>query len=292
MVPISVISSDSITALHNLLEANCRTIRVSSYTVAPKPIFAAAWVNTAIFSFIKTLTPVKEIFTTQVMRRSEKYTLKKIMDNLQFVESSEFKIFGRYPKIGDDEQKNILSKIFYSPKHLSDYKDANGEPFYYRTSGGRYFKVITPYTTSSSKEKPFYVDKRFTKIIGATLSTSLFYFYHQVYMNMLDMKINELEMFPLFDLEKLSAENLSAIEKLYDEYLSDIERNVSIRTSSSNSHYNVAQFKNYKLGRSKPLIDKLDDLIGKFYGLTDEEINFIKNFELEFRMSGLDDGDS
>ena len=288
IVPISVISSDSITALHNLLEKNCQTIKVSSYTVAPKPIFATAWVNTSIFSFVKTLTPVKEIFTTQVMRRSEKHSLKDIVDGLQFVESSEFKIFGRYPKISNDEQKNILSKIFYSPRHLLDYKNENGVPFYYRTSGGRYFKVITPYSTGSSKEKPFYVDKRFMKLIGATLSTNLFYFYHQVYMNMLDMKRNELEMFPLFDLEKLTAENISAIENLYAEYLTDIEKNVTVRTSSKNSSYNVATFKNYKLRNSKNLIDRLDDFIDKLYGLTDEEINFIKNFELEFRMSGAD----
>ena len=285
IVPISVISSDSITALHNLLEKNCQIIKVSSYTVAPKPIFAAAWVNTSIFSFIKTLTPVKEIFTTQVMRRSEKHTLKDIVDGLQFVESSEFKIFGRYPKIGNDEQKNILSKIFYSPKHLIDYENEHGVPFYYRTSGGRYFKVITPYPTGSSKEKPFHVDKRFLKVIGATLSTNLFYFYHQVYMNMLDMKRNELEMFPLFDLKKLSKSEISAIENLYSEYLADIEKNVSVRTSSANSSYNVATFKNYKLRNSKNLIDKLDDLIDKFYGLTEEEINYIKNFELEFRIS-------
>lgn len=102
---------------------------------------------------------------------------------------------------------------------------------------------------------------------------------------MLDMKRNELEMFPLFDLKKLSKAEILAIENLYSEYLEDIERKVSVRTSSANSSYNVATFKNYKLRNSKNLIDKLDDLIDKFYGLTDEEINYIKNFELEFRIS-------
>ena len=89
-------------------------------------------------------------------------------------------------------------------------------------------------------------------------------------------------------MEKLSAEDLSSVGSLYDKYLRDIERNVSVRTSSENSSYNVAQFKNYKLNKSKPLIDKLDDLIGKFYDLTADEIYFIKNFELEIRMSGAD----
>ena len=50
----------------------------------------------------------------------------------------------------------------------------------------------------------------------------------------------------------------------------------------------MTQFKNYKLNKSKHLADKLDDLIGKFYGLSAAEIDFIKNFELEIRMSGAD----
>lgn len=96
----------------------------------------------------------------------------------------------------------------------------------------------------------------------------------------------------MFDLESLSPAQIEQIENLYDKYLSDIERNVSVRTSSDNSSYTVSQFKNYKLNKSKHLADKLDDLIGKFYGLSAAEIDFIKNFELEIRMSGLDDNDS
>ena len=168
--------------------------------------------------------------------------------------------------------------------------DADGEPFYYRTAGGRYFNVITDYSTGSSQEKTFHTDKRFTKIIAATLSTSLFWFYQQTYTDGLHIKQTELETFPLFDLESLTPAQIERIEKIYGEYLRDIERNVSIRTSSVNSSYNVTQFKNYKLNRSKHLADALDDVIGKFYGLTDEEINFIKNFELEIRMSGLEEG--
>lgn len=106
----------------------------------------------------------------------------------------------------------------------------------------------------------------------------------------MDLKQFELENFPLFDLEKLSDAEISAIENLYSEYLADIEKKVEIRTSSKNSSYNVTTFKNYKLRNSKNLIDKLDDLIDKFYGLTADEINFIKNFELEFRISDNEEG--
>ena len=292
IVPMSVTSSDSMTALHNLLEANCKVIRVSSYSRRPKPIFESASSRVSIFSFKKTLSPIEKLFTSKVSRRNEENTIPKIIGGLEFVDSLKVKLPGRYPKIGTSQQLVIIGKMFAFNKKIADYADEDGEPFYYRTSGGEYFNVITNYSTGSSKERPFHTKQKFTKIIAATLSTSLFWFYQQTYTNGLDLKRFELETFPLFDLESLTPAQIERIEKIYGEYLRDIERNVSVRTSSGNSSYNVTQFKNYKLNRSKPLIDKLDDVIGKFYGLTDAEINFIKNFELEIRMSGLEDGEN
>ena len=67
--------------------------------------------------------------------------------------------------------------------------------------------------------------------------------------------------------------------------MTDIEDNVNVRISSGASSYNVSSFKEYKIGKSKSIIDRIDDYIGPLYGLTKEEIEFIKNYEIEFRLS-------
>lgn len=285
IVPMSVTSSDSITALHNLLEKNCKVIKVSSYSNRPKQIFDTACIRTSIFYFQKSFSPLEHLYTSKLMRRNEKNTIKNIIDDLKFIDSLKFKLLGRYPKIGTEQQLKIIEKMFSFNKKIADYVDEDGNPFYYRTSGGRYFNVVTDYPTGSSKERPYHVNKKFTRIIAAVLSTNLFWFYQQTYTNGLDLKQFEIETVPLFDLKKVPSKTLDAVGKLYDEYLTDIEKNVTVRTSSAGSSYNVATFKNYKISKSKNLSDKLDDLIGKLYGLTDEEINFFKNFELEFRIS-------
>jgi hypothetical protein len=46
----------------------------------------------------------------------------------------------------------------------------------------------------------------------------------------------------------------------------------------------VAKFKQYKIRYSKTLIDEIDDLIAPLYGLTNEERDFIKNYEIKFRV--------
>ena len=62
----------------------------------------------------------------------------------------------------------------------------------------------------------------------------------------------------------------------------------NVRQSSVESRYNVSQFKEYKIVKSKSIIDRIDDYICPLYGLTDEERDFVKNYELEFRMAGDD----
>ena len=71
----------------------------------------------------------------------------------------------------------------------------------------------------------------------------------------------------------------------YKQYLKDIEANANTRGASGSSSYNVDSFKEYKIGYSKKIIDEIDDFIGPLYGLTNDEIEFIKNYEIEFRMA-------
>lgn len=81
-------------------------------------------------------------------------------------------------------------------------------------------------------------------------------------------------------------EILSVFNKLYSRYLEDIETKANRRIASGDSSYNVDSFKEYKIVRSKAIIDEIDDYICPLYGLTQEETDFIKNYELEFRLAG------
>ena len=282
IVPISLTSSDSLTGVHRLLIGNCDTIYISSYAVRPKPVFENAVVNTSILFFKKTETPCQHLFSTKMHRRGNEFELQKLIDNINFVDVNGYTMTGRIPKIGSKMEKNILTKIFKNTP-IKTFYDDKGEPIYYRTTGGRYFKVVTNYPTGSTKEKPLYLQKRLTNAIGCILSSSLAFWFYQIYSNNLDWKTYEIENFTI---PQLSTENIEYLDKLYTRYLSDIEVKANIRTTSGKSTYNVDSFKEYKIVRSKTIIDEIDDYICPLYGLTEEETDFIKNYELEFRLAG------
>ena len=176
-----------------------------------------------------------------------------------------------------------MQKIFKQQRISTLIKDS-GKPIYYRTSGGRYFKIVTNYPTGSTKEKPIYFDKDIADIIGCILSSNLAFWFYQIFSNNLDWKGYEIGSFTIP--KSLISEQKEDISLLYSNYLSDIEKNANIRQTAPDSKYLVDRFKEYKIVKSKEIIDQIDDLISPFYGLNKEETEFIKNYELTFRMSG------
>ena len=283
IVPISLTSSDSLEGVHRILMDNCDTIYVSSYAVRPKPVFENAVVNTSILLFQKTETPCKHLYSTKMHRRGQRFDLRKLIDNLQFIDVKEFMLYGRIPKIGTNLEKNILRKLFNQSK-LASFIQTKGSPIMYRFAGGRYFKVVTNYSTGSSAEKVIYFsNSKIANAIGCILSSNLSFWFYQVFSDNLNWKSYEIENFTI---PQLTTENIDFLANLYSRYLADIEKKANVRMASKKSSYKVNSFKEYKIVRSKYIIDEIDDYICPLYGFTQEETDFIKNYELEFRMLG------
>lgn len=277
IVPMAITSNDAMTALQNELEHECETIRIASFTNRPRQIFDNACVRTSIMFCDKTNTPTKKLYMTRPVRRGSEMTIQEVIDNLEFVEAYKYKMYGRYPKVSNALEVEILAKIFQTGKHVQDYADAGAEKFYYRAAGGRYFNIVTLEATGTSAEREYRA--KYATLIAACLSTSLFWFYQQVYTDGLNLKGYEVDHFPLPDFEKVNAEVLVKIEKLYLRYLDEIEENANTKNVAEESRYNVQQFKEYKLVKSKGLIDKLDDLIDPLYRLSAAEVEYIKRYE-------------
>lgn len=287
IVPISFTSSDSLTGVHKLLFDNCASVQVSSYAVRPEPVFENAVVNTSIIKAKRTGTKCTEVTSTKMYRKGKKFDLKALVSNLEFANVTDYLLNGRIPKISSPMELSILRKVF-AQKPIAEFVSENGAPLFYRTTGGRYFKVVTNYSTGSNKEPqtPFLLRKDLRDTIGCVLSSNLAFWFYQIYSNNLDWKRYEIESFTL---PENIEEQKDAIEALYSEYLADIERNANVRKSSGTSRYKVESFKEYKIGRSKAIIDKIDNLIGPLYGLTQEEIDFVNNYEIDFRISDSED---
>ena len=44
------------------------------------------------------------------------------------------------------------------------------------------------------------------------------------------------------------------------------------------------QTQSFKIAKSKPIIDEIDKVLAKHYGFTEEELDFIINYDIKYRM--------
>jgi hypothetical protein len=68
-------------------------------------------------------------------------------------------------------------------------------------------------------------------------------------------------------------------KKLTDDMLANSRRRVYVYKSTGRVEYDEFYMK-----MSKPIIDEIDKVLAKHYGFTDEELDFIINYDIKYRM--------
>ncbi|WP_448825852.1 Eco57I restriction-modification methylase domain-containing protein [Capnocytophaga bilenii] len=278
IVPLSVTSSDALSGLHNLLINNCEVIKISSYGDRPKKVFESAEQQVSIVSFLKTQTEAKKILMTGINKRYSDDSLWVLLDNLKFSNAIGLLSYGRIPKIGTNIEQVILRKLLKNNNLLSNLKTEKGSSIYYRKAGGRYYKIVTKEPTESSAEGSITIENRYLDLVGAILSSNLFYWFWLIHSDWHNMRTSEIENFPI-PYNDFNDKKIEQISKLYNIYLADLKKNAKKTVTGLNVF--VAR-------KSKHIIDQIDDLICPLYGLTQEETDFIKNYEIVFRLSDND----
>lgn len=279
IIPMSITSSDSCVPIQNLMEQSCKTIKISSFSNRPTQIFDNAGLRVSIVELYNIQNNSKKsmcekLLTTKLQRKRTIDNPQEMINQLEFVDSIKYKLRGRYAKIGKDIDCKILEKFFSLKNSIADFSQDEGNAIYYRKTGGRYFNVITNYSTGSPEENPLYFNKKLSDAIGLILSSSFFWYFQQIFTDGLHIKDYEIKSFPI---PEIPNDKIKEIEDIYNDYLADIEKNV-IMHNANNS------FKEYKIVKSFKYIEKMDDIVCNLYGLSEEEANYIKNYELEYRL--------
>jgi len=193
------------------------------------------------------------------------------------------------PKIGSEIEVSILRKLLKIKTSYYSFENPNGKNIlYYKGTGYNYMLAF--------KTPPFFevngqqVQNSKTKMLslqddilleGAILviSSSLFYWFWTVYSNCFDFTSQDFARFPI-DLRDLTPYKNELIS-LYQEIEKDLKRNGEMVIY--NKACGPTRYFQYRARLSKPLFDKVDDILAKIYGFTYEELSFIKNYDLRFR---------
>jgi hypothetical protein len=112
----------------------------------------------------------------------------------------------------------------------------------------------------------------------ALMNSSLFYVWFAAFSDGFHLSDSLVRNFPVDTALLKSKELIALAEKLEQ----DIKRN-SIQTTRNTKTDNI-EVESFRMSASKPLIDEIDRVLARHYGFTDEELDFIINYDIKYRM--------
>jgi hypothetical protein len=215
---------------------------------------------------------------------------------LPYSVSKQNETLGCFPKIGSSIESEIISKIISCEYKFADLisGDKTENNIYYKITGVGHWFTITArppkflrqgQESSSTRENLIsFSDKKTRDKALAVLNSSLFYWFYQVRTNCRDFNPSDYKTFPIPS--SLNEEDLS---RLSDELCRALDSSSSY-VNVNHSQTGEIQIEQFKPREAKPIIDEIDRVLAQHYGFTDEELDFIINYDIKYRM-GRDNGD-
>jgi hypothetical protein len=186
-------------------------------------------------------------------------------------------------KLGTSLETNIYSK-YVTNKAVSTYIGGNNihNAMFYRTAGGGYWVTFLnkefDCVSVSNKHTSFlsdYVAKYFT----AALNSNLFWWYYSINYDLFNFKDYMIFGFQITYDNKI----VDKIVKASDKMENNLRKNALYYVINSKTN-GATDTVTYKKQLSKEVMDEIDQILAQHYGFTEEELDFIINYDIKYRM--------
>jgi hypothetical protein len=293
IVPLAGVSTDRMMPLQKLLLAKNQfliSLFVES-TSNPSQLFNGVKVQLVIHNYKKGLNKSFKNYSTNYLRfySSERpYLFEKIdLTNLSFNSLN-----NRIPKVSSSIELKILNKINEKKKFLSSYFGTNHDSkIYYRRLGNFFFKLaflnppiyrVNNKNQLSSTVEITHVKEIPSEVFIGIVNSSLIYWYWVLFSNVMDFKLDLVSLLK-FDYETLNIKQSKSLIKLCTSLLEDLDKNklIGIENRKNGDYVEVGR---YFPQKSKFIIDEIDKVLAEHYGFTEEELDFIINYDIKYRM--------
>ena len=284
IVQLSAIGTESMRQLQRYLLNNSGTLHYGCYPERPQQLFEGACIALSILIVSK--KGDGNIYGSGVNRVSEgfrDYLFGQIayikIDNSDFLSD-----YSLYPKFRRQLERGVFKKIAVDST-ISKYLGTDrNNAITYRTAGGRYWKIVInrPFAniSTSNKTKPLNNSISSFELVSV-LNTNLFWWYYVNFFDLYNFKDYMIFHFLYNSDGKIESKELTRLGKLL---MKSYERNKVENTQFIQSRQQTTIFESFNPAQSKSIIDEIDTILARHYGFTDEELDFIINYDIKYRM--------
>lgn len=291
IVPVAISCSKRMNDVISILKSKSEVVYFSHYDDRPGKLFEMIeHLRACIIISSKKLEKGLSIFSTKYNRW---YTENRasLFSNLCYDNVTEFVDSYTIPKLSylieSDINRSIRNQV--EAIGLKQSKTTNNN-VYYRAAGGGYFLLIKTQksiTYINGALEDVKAEKKIglfpevnNSIIGAILSSSLFYWNYIAYTDCRNLQKSFIDAFKIpasiIEDKQLVTEGM----KLFKDY----EKKKYTKSTHYKTTGNDVIYDEYYPKKSKQIIDEIDKLLKKHYGFTEEELDFIINYDIKYRM--------
>jgi hypothetical protein len=290
IVPLSLPSTQRMKIVQELLEAS-RSVWYANFAWRPAKLFDT--VNRALTVFVGNSSPHRRTFSTNYQKWFSD-NRDGLFQRICYVEIPRSRASCWAPKLGAELERGILSKCLGIATTTESFCSPSEYKIYYRTTGGLYWKVFTDFAPTfllngvaghSSRETCIKVAKAGHVLpILACLSSDVFWWWYSVTSNVRDLNPYDIGHFPIPE----SAFSDEQLRQLGFRYVSDIKKNSRLLLREQ-KQTGTTETQSFKIHESKSILDEIDHVMAVHYGFSPDELDFITNYDIKYRM-GADNG--
>jgi hypothetical protein len=275
IVPLTIASNNNMAIVRNLI---CATGQVyfSHFEIRPAKLFDG--VDQRLTIFILKNSDNHHVMSTSIKRwRSE--CRNTLFTTLYYAPSFND---GSIWRTSSDCETGIYNKFkSHQPviNYTSPYRSVACQ-LCYRTAGVRYWIIFLHdgfNSQSLSNKTNYFQDEKMSYYYMAAFNSNLFWWYYALNYDMFNLKDYMIFSF------RLSYDDDKELIRLSRELEKDLNNNKETLVVNSRTRGTVESFV-FRKKYSKPIIDEIDKVLAKHYGFTEEELDFIINYDIKYRM--------
>ncbi|MDR1148249.1 MAG: Eco57I restriction-modification methylase domain-containing protein [Spirochaetaceae bacterium] len=292
IIPISSVTNNKFQVLQNIFSSKTLSW-FSSYSNRPAKLFENVEQRLTIF-IGKKYENIKSEYYTCSYKHWHSKTREYLFSTILYCANNYIKSDLCFSKIGNTIEMEISKKLKQnSSQKIVDFVMKSSRCFTYYHNGPTYFIRAMSFMPNSGKNmqasshyKCVNIKKDLLNIIPCVLNSSLFYFFFKNYSNCRDFSEREIYHFPI---GKLSEETINILGIFEKELKKNYIENKEIKKRNYES--GLIYYEEYYPAKSKPIIDEIDKVLAKHYSFTEEELDFIINYDIKYRMGGELEGE-
>jgi hypothetical protein len=299
IVPMSICAGERFRALRQRLKREVHTCWLANFEIFPCSLFSGPYQRLSII--LARIEPATSPPIFYVTGKQRWYTQERphLLDLVCYTNAACSIKNDIIPKLAAPLQAHILQKVIqqsrgrhlahilcqHATKHFVYYQEATNY-WIKATCCVPYYKKDDQVTVPPHGRFLYFNTARNACTTMALLNSSLFYIWFTTCSDGFHLSHSLVKAFPIDGTLYALPELPTLAARLFEDI--SHHTHISTRNTRPTSHkpqqMHRIELEEYHIHHSKPIIDEIDSVLARHYGFTDEELDFIINYEIKYRL--------